>query len=61
MITVDLKAQGTQLNPNPKQNPMPKRTRTPRSKFKRIKEGGKVQKIQSFGVHKMEVQTFSQK
>ena len=27
MITVDLKTQGTQLNPNPKQNPMPKKTR----------------------------------
>ena len=53
MITVDLKTQGTQLNPNPKPNPMPKKTRTPRYKFKRIKKGGKVQKIQSPGVHKM--------
>ena len=26
---------------------------TPRHKFKRIKKGGKVQKIQSPGVHKM--------
>ena len=61
MITVDLKTQGTQLNPNPKQNPMPKKTRTSRDKFKRIKKGGKVQKIQSPGVHKMTAQTFSQK
>ena len=53
MITVDLKTQGTQLNPNPKPNPMPKKTRTPRYKFKRTKKGGKVQKIQSPGVHKM--------
>ena len=51
MITVDLKTQDTQLNP--KQNPMPKKTITPRHKFKRIKKGGKVQKIQSTGVHKM--------
>ena len=51
MITVDLKNQGTQLNSNP--NPMPKRTKTPRYKFKKIKKGGKVQKIQSPGVHKM--------
>ena len=51
MITVDLKNQGTQLKSN--SNPMPKRTRTPRYKFKRIKKGGKVQKIQSPGVHKM--------
>ena len=53
MITVDLKTQGTQLNPKPKPNPMPKKTMTPRYKFKRIKKGGKVQKIQSPGVHKM--------
>ena len=53
MITVDLKTQGTQLNPNPKQNPMPKKTRTPRHKFKVTKKGGKVQKIQSSGFHKM--------
>ena len=53
MITVDLKTQGTQLNPNPKQNPMPKKTRTPRYKFKVTKKGGKVQKIQSPGFHKM--------
>ena len=32
---------------------MPKKTMTPRYKFKRIKKGGKVQKIQSPGVHKM--------
>ena len=51
MITVDLKTQHTQLNP--KQNPMPKKTMTPRYKFKKIKKGGKVQKIQSPGVHKM--------
>ena len=51
MITVDLKTQDTQLNP--KQNPMPKNTMTPRYKFRRIKKGGKVQKIQSPGVHKM--------
>ena len=51
MITVDLKTQDTPLNP--KSNPMPKKTRTPRYKFKRIKKGGKVQKIQSPGVHKM--------
>ena len=66
MITVDLKTQDTQLNPkqnpmpkktqdtqlNPKQNPIPKETMTPRS-IKRIKKGGKVQKIQSPGVHKL--------
>ena len=51
------KTQDTQLNP--KQNPMPIQNRiqcltmTPRYKFKRIKKGGKVQKIQSPGVHKM--------
>ena len=33
MITVDLKTQCTQLNPNPKSNPMPKKTMTPRYKF----------------------------
>ena len=48
---VDLNAQDTQLNP--KSNPMPKKTMTPRHKFKRIKKCGKVQKIQSPGVHKM--------
>ena len=67
IITVDLKTQDTQLNPkqnpmpkktqdtqlNPKQNPIPKETMTPRYKFKRIKKGGKVQNIQSLGVHKM--------
>ena len=51
MITVDLQTQDTQLNP--KQNLMPKKTMSPRHKFKRIKKGGKVQKIQSPGVHKM--------
>ena len=51
MITVDLKTQDTQLNS--KQNPMPKKTMTPRYKFKRIKKGSKVQKVQSPGVHKM--------
>ena len=51
MITVDLKTQDTQLNS--KQNPMPKKTMTPKYKFKRIKKGGKVQKNQSPGVHKM--------
>ena len=51
MITVDLKTQDTPLNP--KSNPMPKKIRTPRHKFKIIKKGGKVQKIQSPGVHKM--------
>ena len=50
MITIDLKTQDTQLNS--KQNPMPKKTMTPRYKFKRIKKGGKVQKNQSPGVHK---------
>ena len=51
MVTVDLNTHDTQLNPKP--NPMPKKTMTPRYKFKRIKKGGKVQKIQSPGVHKM--------
>ena len=51
MVTVDLNTHDTQLNPKP--NPMPKKTMTPRYKFKRIKKGGKVQKIQSTGVHKM--------
>ena len=67
MITVDLKTQDTQLNLeqnpmpkktqdtqlNPKQNPMPKKTMTPRSKSKRIKKDGKIQKIQSPGIHKV--------
>ena len=53
MITVVLKTQGTQLNPNPKPNPMPKKTMTPIYKLKRIKKGGKVQKIQSPRIHKM--------
>ena len=47
MVTVDLNT----LDPKP--NPMPKKTMTPRHKFKRIKKDGKVQKIQSPGVHKM--------
>ena len=59
MITVDLKTQDTQLNS--KQNPMPKKTMTPRYKFKRIKKGGKVQKNQSPEVHKMKFKPFSQK
>ena len=46
MITVDLKTQDTQPNP------MPRKTMIPRYKFKRIKKGGKVQKIQFPGVHK---------
>ena len=51
MVTVDLNPQDTTLYPEP--NPMPKKTMTPRHKFKRIKKGGKVKKIQSPGVHKM--------
>ena len=51
MVTVDLNTQDTQLNPKP--YPMPRKTMTPRHKFKRIKKGGKIQKIQSPGVHKM--------
>ena len=51
METVDLNTQDTQLNPKP--NPMPKKTMTPRYKFKRIKKSGKIQKIQSPGVPKM--------
>ena len=51
MMTVNLNTQDTQLNPKP--SPMPKKTMTPRHKFKRIKKGGKVQKIQSPGVLKM--------
>ena len=47
MVTVDLNTHDTQLNP------MPKKTMTPRYKFKRIKKGGKVKRIQSPGVHKM--------
>ena len=50
MVTVDLNTHDTQLNPKP--NPMPKKTMTPRYKFKRIRKGGKVQKIQFPGVHK---------
>ena len=51
MITVGLKTQDTQLNPKP--NPMPKKIMTPRYKCKRIKKGGKVQKIQFPRFHKM--------
>ena len=51
MVTVDLNTQDTQLNPKP--NSMPRKTMTPRHKFKRIKKGGKVQKIQSPGGHKI--------
>ena len=58
MVTVDLNTQDTQLNPKP--NPMPKKTMTPRYKFKRIKKGGKVQKIQFPWGSQNEVQTFSQ-
>ena len=50
MITVDLQTQDTQLNP--KQNPMPKKTMTPRHKFKRIKKDGKVQKFNPLGFTK---------
>ena len=51
MVTVDLNTHDTQLNSKP--NPMPKKTMTPRYKFKRIKKSGKVQKIQLPGVHTM--------
>ena len=51
MVTIDLNSQDTQLNSKP--NPIPKKTMTPRHKFKRIKKNGKVQKIQSPGVLKM--------
>ena len=51
MVTVDLNTHDTQ--PNPKPNPMPKKTMTPRYKFKRIKKCGKVKKVQLSGVHKM--------
>ena len=47
MMTVDLNT----LDPKP--NPRPKKTMTPRYKFKRIMKGGKVQKIQFPGVHKI--------
>ena len=50
-ITIDLKTQDTQINP--KQSPIPKKTMTLKYKFKEIKKGGKVQKIQSPRVHKM--------
>ena len=56
MMTVNLNIQDTQLNPKP--NPISKKTMTPRHKFKRIKKGGKVQKIQSLGVHKMKFKPF---
>ena len=51
MVTIDLNSQDTQLNPKP--NPIPKKTMTPRHKFKRIKKNGKVQKIQFPGVLKL--------
>ena len=51
MATIDLNSQDTQLIP--KLNPIPKKTMTPRHKFKRIKKNGKIQKIQSPGVLKM--------
>ena len=47
MVIVDLKTQDTQLNPKP--NPMPKKTMTQRYKLKRIKKGGKVQKLNPLG------------
>ena len=51
MVTIDLNSQDTQLNLKP--NPIPKKTMTPRHKFKRIKKNGKVQKIQFPGVLKL--------
>ena len=53
MVTIDLNSQDTQLNAKP--NPIPKKTMTPRHKFKRIKKNSKVQKSQSPGVLKMKV------
>ena len=50
MVTIDFNTHDTQLNSKP--NPTPKKTMTPRYEFKRIKKGGKVQKIQSLGVTK---------
>ena len=50
MMNVDLNTLDTQINPKP--NSMPKKTMIPRYKFKRIKKGGKVQKIQFPRVHK---------
>ena len=47
MMTVDLNT----LDPKP--NPRPKKTMTPRYKFKRIMKGGKIQKVQIPGVHKI--------
>ena len=49
MGTVNSNIQDTQLKPKPN----PKMIMTPRHIFKRIKKAGKVQKIQSPGVHKM--------
>ena len=49
MVTVDLNT----LDPKP--NPIPKKTMTPRHKFKRIKKNSKVKKIQSPGVLKIKV------
>ena len=42
MVTIDLNSQDTQLNAKP--NPIPKKTMTPRHKFKRIKKNSKVKK-----------------
>ena len=53
MVSIDLNSQDTQLNSKP--NLIPKKTMTPRHKFKRIKKNSKVLKIQSPGVLKMKV------
>ena len=53
MVTIDLNSKDTQLNSKP--NLIPKKTMTPRHKFKRIKKNSKVLKIQSPGVLKMKV------
>ena len=54
MMTVDLNT----LDPRP--NPMPKKTMTPRYKSKKIRKNGKIQKFNPWGSQN-EVQTFSQK
>ena len=59
MVTIDLNSQDTQLIPKP--NPIPKKTMTPRNKFKRIKKNGKVQKNSIPWGSQNKVQTFSQK
>ena len=56
MVTVNFNTQDTQLNPKP--NPMPKKTMTPRHKFKRIEKGGKIQKLQFPGVLKMKFKSY---